>query len=431
MHERKDINELQGDELANYIHALDILRARSGLNPDDESGYDFQADLHNDTEVGPCEHGNDLFLPWHRAHLHYFEGLLQDADPPRTAGVTIPYWDWLHLESGPRKFPDAFYQTGLSAADRDEEAVDLPPDTLTIVLDTSDQQQFAGYPKGTPDSDYGDLELGPHNFMHGTYVGGRMAMSWRAAEDPIYWSFHAFIDLLWAEWQKRWRDPELTSPNAELRGFEGQPKKQAGDFRRTEDLGYRYKLTPRLAAAFPEPQPAVEQHRLLWSRPLTPLFGGPLRSAMAARSMADFALPEPRLEGRQVRIRLDALRVPLSGSYILRAYLHPRGTAFSPGAPDAEQWNVGYAALWQAHASHGGHHGGDHSHHRRHDPIPHHPSSANVRFDATRILAGRAPSDLVLTLHYIPAPNRPGQPQTPDTLVEEVELSDVVLEVLG
>lgn len=432
MNERKDINELSSEELENYIHALDILRERSRQDPDDETGYDFQAALHNDAEVGPCEHGNDLFLPWHRAHLHYFERLLQEADPPRTAGVTIPYWDWLRLEDGERKFPQAFYQAGLSSTDRDEEVESLPPDTLKIVLDTPDQQEFGGYPKGTIDKDYGDFELGPHNFMHGNYVGGRMASPARAAEDPIYWSFHGFIDLLWAEWQKRFGDPELTSPDAELRGFEGQHKSQAGEFRRTEELGYLYSLTARLAAAFAVPPPAPEQRQLLWSGPLTPLFSGPLRSSIAAKSTADFELPEPSSEGRQVRVRLDALRVPVSGSYTLRAYLHPRNLALSPGSVDAEQWNVGYVSLWRAHTGHNGHHDShDHDHHHRHEPMPHHPSSANVRFDVTKVLAGRSPGDMVMTLHYIPAPNRPGQPRTPANLVQEVDLSEVVLEVLG
>ena len=129
---RKDINELSNSELANYIYALNILRDRSAQDPDDETGYDFQAALHNDVLVGPCEHGSDLFLPWHRAHLHYFEHLLQASDPPRTANVTIPYWDWLHPEvSG--KFPAAFAKPSLCAAGRNNLPTDLPPDTLQIV----------------------------------------------------------------------------------------------------------------------------------------------------------------------------------------------------------------------------------------------------------------------------------------------------------
>lgn len=37
-----------------------------------------------------CQHGSELFLPWHRAYLYFFEKALQDRVP----GVTLPWWDW-------------------------------------------------------------------------------------------------------------------------------------------------------------------------------------------------------------------------------------------------------------------------------------------------------------------------------------------------
>jgi hypothetical protein len=181
---RRDINALNNNDVEDYIHALNTLRARSQQNPDDESGYDFQAGLHNDVFIGPCEHGNDLFFAWHRAHLHYFEKLLQEADPPRTANVTIPYWDWLHPEAS-GKFPSAFGKSGLFMAGRNELMTDLPPNTLEIVTTLTDWNTFGGYPKGDPDGDYGELEFGPHNYMHGFFIGWRMADPATAAEDAI------------------------------------------------------------------------------------------------------------------------------------------------------------------------------------------------------------------------------------------------------
>jgi hypothetical protein len=65
-HVRRDINSLSESELDDYIHAINILRDRSHANRGDEAGFDFQAALHNDEFVGPCEHGSDLFLPWHQ-----------------------------------------------------------------------------------------------------------------------------------------------------------------------------------------------------------------------------------------------------------------------------------------------------------------------------------------------------------------------------
>ena len=213
---RKDVNALSDDELKDYVHALDVLRKRSADNPDDPSGMDFQAALHNDVLVGPCEHGSDKFMPWHRAHLHYFEQLLQAADPPRTESVTIPYWDWIH-EQADGNFPPAFAGPGLAWPGRDEDPTPLPPDTLEIVTTETDQKLFAGYPEDDPNGDYGRLEFGPHNYMHGNFIGGKMSNPGTAAEDAIYFSFHCFIDLMWAEWQRRNANPPLTSPDEDMR----------------------------------------------------------------------------------------------------------------------------------------------------------------------------------------------------------------------
>lgn len=419
---RRDINELPATELADYVHALDILRARSAANPDDETGYDFQAALHNDSEIGPCEHGNDLFMPWHRAHLYYFEKLLQASDPPRTSGVTIPYWDWLHPEAGEGKFPAPFYGDGLRQSDRDETAEQLPSNTLQILLKVKDQQQFVGYPKDSPNGDYGDLELGPHNWMHSDYVGGKMAAPWEAALDPIYWSFHCFIDLLWDAWQSRNGDPELTSPDSGLRGFTGLAMDTAGAFRRTADLGYHYELTPRLQALFATPLPDEPPHSLLWAGSLRPLFEESLSASLRDTASADFAIPAAASSGRKLRIRLDALKVPLTGSYSLFAYVHPRDLPFDPENAEFARWSVGYVSLWLAHRGGHGHHGHGGSSH-------HHPSTATVRFDATEALSGQRLTDMVMTLHYRPAANQPPEAGSLTDLVEEVELSDVLLEV--
>ncbi|MDQ3918958.1 MAG: tyrosinase family protein, partial [Acidobacteriota bacterium] len=412
---RKDINELSADELANYVHALDILRARSAQNPDDESGYDFQAGLHNDVFIGPCEHGNDLFLAWHRCHLHHFEKLLQESDPPRTQGVTIPYWDWLHKEAGARKFPDAFYRPGLSGQ-RNEASLPLPPDTLDIVTGEPDWNKFGGYPKDDPINNYGKLELGPHNYMHPQYIGGKMAFPGTAAEDPIYFSFHCFIDLLWAEWQRRNGEPPATSPDADLRGFLPKPKHKARDFQRTTDLDYEYEYTDRLKQAFEvsQPPPPPPQGLLLTER-LEPLFADTVSAEMLKKSSAAFALPKLATTPTSATLRLRDLKVPVTGSYMLRAFVHPKGVPFDANSKEFEErYYVGYVSLWRAHAGgHGAHegHGGDAGHEGHgghgHHPQPHHPAACTVRFDVSKSIfeAGAAgASGLLLTLQYVPAP---------------------------
>lgn len=433
---RKDINALTDAELDDYIHALNILRQRSEVNEDDPTGYAFQAALHNGF-VGPdgvfikCEHNNDRFLPWHRAHLHYFEKLLQAADPPQTQNVTIPYWDWIS-EQTPEKFPLAFKKPVLKSP-RSSAAASLPPDTLEIVTTETDQKRFAGYPVGDPSGDDGRLEGGPHNTMHSFYIGGAMANPNRAAEDPIYFSFHAFIDLMWAEWQHRNGTPPLTSPDQVLRGFSSQPRNKISDFINTADLDYEYEYTDQLKAAFAVPVPPLPPVplRLLATQPLSPLdANADIVTELRDKEIVHLGFKVPETKGKQLLVRLDELKVPNTGSYLLRAFLHPYDVPFQPDDGEfARRFGAGYVALWRAHQhmqhGHDGHHGHDGP------PVDHHPATRTARFDVTPALEslGADGAHLVFTLQFIPAPSATGLPPHPEPPLDEVDLKDVRMEV--
>ncbi|MGH2839406.1 MAG: tyrosinase family protein [Solirubrobacteraceae bacterium] len=434
---RKDINALSADELGDYIHALDILRARSAADPDDPTGLDFQVALHNDGFVGPCEHGNDKFMPWHRAHLHYFEKLLQGADPPRTENVAVPYWDWIHTQAV-GKFPPAFDEPALFSPGRSQAAIPLPPDTLSIVTLVTDQKQFAGYPEDDPDGDFGDLEFGPHNDMHSEYIKGKMGSPGTAAEDPIYFSFHCFIDLMWAVWQERNGNPPVTTPDADLRGFLDQPQHTNADFQSPSDLDYEYELSDQLKAAFAVPLPDPEPRELLVAQPLSRAFDD-LRTELRETERLQFRLAAPPPERKRVVLRIQALKVPIGGNYTIRGYLHPDGVPFDADDEEfVQKYSVGYCVMWRMHTQpDGGHdhaHGehGEHGGHGAHQPAAHHPTSATIRFDATAVLAAAdaEPADHVLTLQYIPAAVDDDSPPPPE-LVDEVDLEDVLMEVYG
>jgi len=442
--ERKDINTLNDDELADYIHALNILRARSQQNPDDQTGYDFQAGLHNDPFIGPCEHGNDLFFAWHRAHLYYFEQLLQEADPPRTANVTIPYWDWLHPEMNGR-FPKAFATPGLFKPGRNENPAPgspgekLPANTLEIVTEETDWNAFGGYPKGDPRGNFGRLEFGPHNDMHSFFIVGDMGSPATAANDPIYFSFHCFIDLLWAEWLRRNNAPPPTSPGADLRGFLEKPKHKVQDFQSTLDLGYEYKYTRQLEEAFDivvvlrtirrppvrERRELIATQEALQPQPLPPLFTDTMASELRRTSHVEFAFPAPPAPTAAAVVRLQDLKVPTRWSYMLRAYVHPKDVPFDKDDANFERrYFVDYVVLWVSHDQ-------DHAVHHPSEGQAHHPTVGTVRFDVTDSLIGLTPeaiSNLVLTLRYIASPVPAGEPAPVLDLLEEVELDDVLLE---
>ena len=87
---RRNIDSLTPAELADYEHAFAKLKEISDADRESIDGLQYFTDLHN-TMLGPCEHANDTFLPWHRAHLFLFEEALRRSDPPRTSNVTLPY----------------------------------------------------------------------------------------------------------------------------------------------------------------------------------------------------------------------------------------------------------------------------------------------------------------------------------------------------
>lgn len=429
---RQDINALTEAQLDNYIHALNILRERSAVNPDDPTGYAFQAALHNDVFVGPCEHGSDAFLPWHRAHLHYFEQLLQAADPPRTADVTIPYWDWIH-EQTTGKFPAAFAKPGLTDPGRDPLPKDLPPDTLEIVTTETDQAMFAGFPEDDPSGDYGRLEEGPHNYMHPEFIGGKMANPGQAAEDPIYWSFHCFIDLMWAEWQRRNGAPALTSPTRELRGFLDQPKHKIADFHDTQDLDYTYEYSNQLATAFGVSTPPPIPRDLVTAKPMEPVSDDDISTQLRDTERLQFRFSAPPEGGQRLAVRLNELKVPLTGSFMMRAYAHPSNVEFRADDDFEQQFGVGYVVMWRAHVHEGGDHDGHGGHggHGGSAPAAHHPAACTARFDVTAVVDATpaAAEDHVLTLRYIPLPSSMAQADQPAELIEEVSLKNVLMEV--
>ena len=209
---RKNIDNLTPEELAAFEHALQILKDRSKANPYDKAGYLWQAWIHNCPSTwvptdgkpdgreqcdfwqgmsspppgnrqyervypGMCEHGKDLFLPWHRAQLYFFEEILQATDPdgttgPSTKNVALPYWNWTRPPSGNR-YPQAMenQQSPLYHANRKIDPISPGEDPYTSpllighMLYFFDWPSFGGYEK-SQQGGYGRFERSSHNPMH-------------------------------------------------------------------------------------------------------------------------------------------------------------------------------------------------------------------------------------------------------------------------
>jgi tyrosinase len=174
----------------------------------DERGYQYWAGIHGLPLPMWCQHGTELFLPWHRAYLYLFEKQLQDRVP----GVTLPWWDW--TTQHPEGIPSAYSarkvdgrknplfdspiqksgrenpgQTRTTRAPRAPGALPSPAEVETLL----DERDFLTFQT--------ELE-GIHDGVH-MWTGGTMGRIPVAAYDPVFWAHHCMIDRVWYLWQLR------------------------------------------------------------------------------------------------------------------------------------------------------------------------------------------------------------------------------------
>jgi tyrosinase len=191
-----------------YEHAIKIVKDRSTANPDDPDGYQFWASYHDNFDESihsGCAHFSEKFFPWHRRYLADFEALLQKTDPPVTSNVMVPYWDWTRKPTAGKHFPQAFERTASPLFDVRLGITPPPWDPADILnlIQEQDWSIFAGKPDASNGfgTNPGSVESGPHTTLH-TDISRHMRNPDTAVQDPIFWSFHAGIDLVWARWQR-------------------------------------------------------------------------------------------------------------------------------------------------------------------------------------------------------------------------------------
>jgi tyrosinase len=189
----------------------------------DERGYQYFAGIHGLPLPIFCQHGNLLFLPWHRAYLYFLELAMQDRVP----GVAIPWWDWTSTQAHQSGIPQAYADAQVNGQSNPlyDAPVQLTSDDIQLV-----RQRLPGTitqgdnPRTLRDSDLPDelprnttiesilnaptfsdfstrLE-NVHNDVH-VWAGGTMSAVPMAGFDPIFYAHHAMIDRLWYLWQSR------------------------------------------------------------------------------------------------------------------------------------------------------------------------------------------------------------------------------------
>jgi tyrosinase len=158
-------------------------------------------------------------------YLHHFEEIVRAAVIAQGGPQdwTLPYWNY-ERSAQAAKIPPAFTATKLPdgspnplrVANRRpavNSGVQMPAEFASST-DAMDDDHFITPVDGTaggfggPQTDFhhgfdgskGDLELQPHDIVHG-WVAGLMNNPDTAALDPIFWLHHANIDRLWETWR--------------------------------------------------------------------------------------------------------------------------------------------------------------------------------------------------------------------------------------
>lgn len=248
--QRKRLSTLTEEELEALREAF-----RRSTEISDSRGYGHFASLHGFPDPGYCEHRNQLFLPWHRGYLYYFERSLQDLVP----GVTLPWWDWTESAELPTAYADdttpegdsnPLYSAPVVAAggtrqpDWPEQTSRSPggPGTRLPTQADVDQAMAAA---NFDDFTFALEQL--HNGVH-VWVGGEMTDTRFAGWDPVFWAHHTMVDRLWALWQL---SHPGDNPRAEhlpkgLNYFKDMTVADTLDF---ASLGYDYAATELLVHA--------------------------------------------------------------------------------------------------------------------------------------------------------------------------------------
>jgi tyrosinase len=184
----------------------------------------------------------NMFLPWHRMFVYYFESIVAGVlnDPT----FTLPYWDYSSPATAalPAAFRASgsplFRQTRNSGPNR---GAAMP--ASQSALDALNESSFG--PQGAAQGFCATLDFGLHGNVH-VWIGNSQGMGNvpYAANDPIFWLHHCNIDRLWASWnQGGGQNPGGTWPSQSFTFADGNGQRitaQVANVADTSQLGYSY-----------------------------------------------------------------------------------------------------------------------------------------------------------------------------------------------
>ncbi len=204
---RKEFRTITAGRWQRFVSAVRLLNADAP-----PTRYDSLVEKY--IETAPAALGYAPSFPAQRKLLREFERRLQRIDP----GLTVPYWNWSLDWQAPELSP--IFDADHLGGNGDETthvvtdgllpnwAVSYPVPHL-LTRDFNDQFNPFFSPAAlnaivsastTYDEFRSRIELIPAGRVHNS-IGGDMA-STAAPNDPLFWLHIAFVDKLWADWQK-------------------------------------------------------------------------------------------------------------------------------------------------------------------------------------------------------------------------------------
>ncbi len=198
---------------------LQVLRSayRASKAQNDDRGFMRWSGIHGLPLPYSCQHHTELFLPWHRAYLYFFELSLKRYEPT----VTLPWWDWTSASSHQHGVPPSYAVAKVGGA-ANPLGAGGPIDPLATKqgrasgvggprITSRNHDLPAALP--TPKQIENVLKLGDfldfqqhleqiHDDVH-IWCGGTMAEIPFAAFDALFFAHHAMIDRIWRLWQLR------------------------------------------------------------------------------------------------------------------------------------------------------------------------------------------------------------------------------------
>ncbi len=231
---------------ANTPALQDAYEKMQALSGSDNRSWIYWAEYHGFNRYDCWHHarhgGNapspyDLFLPWHRAYLVFFDNAARDQNP----NAILPWWDWTSADSHTNGLPAA-YASGGSAL----ESGPMPPINGQPARSTS---RNPGAPNALPTQadvdrvlaltdfrDFSNQLQDIHDAVH-PWVGGDMGSIATSAFDPVFWAHHAMIDRIWYLWQQLHGVNNIPPDYLDKALFPGYTVQQVLDVRA---LGYDY-----------------------------------------------------------------------------------------------------------------------------------------------------------------------------------------------